>query len=255
MEWTHPRDRSTAYNTIEYWQDLARLAERGKFDGIFLADIVGVYDVYRGGAAPSITDAMQIPVNDPMMVVPVMAAVTEHIGFGVTANLTYEPPYLFARRMSTLDHLTRGRVGWNIVTGYLDSAARGMGLDAQPDHDGRYDAADEYMSVVYKLSEAAGRTALCCATSPIGFLLIRPKSIACGIRAAITRWTQFTWPSRRRSGRPCCIGQALRPVGASSPRRMPNAFSCLVRTSASPAISSATSAPALRRMGATRAKS
>jgi hypothetical protein len=81
--WTHPRDRSTAYNTIEYWQDLARLAERGKFDGIFLADIVGVYDVYRAGPAPSIIDAVQIPVNDPMMVVPVMAAVTEHIGFGV----------------------------------------------------------------------------------------------------------------------------------------------------------------------------
>jgi len=49
--WTHPRDRSTEYNTIRYWQDLARLAERGKFDGIFLADIVGVYDVYRGGPA------------------------------------------------------------------------------------------------------------------------------------------------------------------------------------------------------------
>jgi len=126
--WAHPRDRSTEYNTIQYWQDLARLAERGKFDGIFLADIVGVYDVYRGGPAPSIVDAVQIPVNDPMMVVPVMAAVTEHIGFGVTANLTYESPYLFARRMSTLDHLTGGRVGWNIVTGYLDSAARGMGL-------------------------------------------------------------------------------------------------------------------------------
>jgi long-chain alkane monooxygenase len=143
------------YNTIQYWQDLARLAERGKFDGIFLADIVGVYDVYRGGPAPSIVDAVQIPVNDPMMVVPVMAAVTEHIGFGVTANLTYEPPYLFARRMSTLDHLTGGRVGWNIVTGYLDSAARGMGLAAQPDHDGRYDVADEYMSVVYQLWEAS----------------------------------------------------------------------------------------------------
>src|ERR1700751_1363643 len=153
--WTHPRDRSTEYNTIQYWQDLARLAERGKFDGIFLADIVGVYDVYRGGPAPSIVDAVQIPVNDQMRVVPVMAGVTEHIGFGVTANLTYEPPYLFARRMSTLDHLTSGRVGWNIVTGYLDSAARGMGLAAQPDHDSRYDTADEYMSVVYQLWEAS----------------------------------------------------------------------------------------------------
>src|SRR3954452_22123102 len=71
--WTHPRDRSTEYNTIGYWQDLARLAERGKFDGIFLADIVGVYDVYRGGPAPSIGDAVQTPVNDPMMVVRVRA--------------------------------------------------------------------------------------------------------------------------------------------------------------------------------------
>ena len=82
--WTHPRDRSVEYNTLEYWQDLARLAERGKFDGIFLADVVGVYDVYEGGPGPSIVNAAQIPVNDPMMVVPAMAAVTTQIGFGVT---------------------------------------------------------------------------------------------------------------------------------------------------------------------------
>jgi FMN-dependent oxidoreductase (nitrilotriacetate monooxygenase family) len=153
--WTHPRDRSASYNTLEYWQNLARIAERGKFDGVFLADIVGIYDVYRGGPEPSIVNAVQIPVNDPMLVVPAMAAVTQHLGFGVTSNLTYEPPYLFARRMSTLDHLTGGRIGWNIVTGYLDSAARAMGLAAQPDHDGRYDVADEYMEVVYKLWEGS----------------------------------------------------------------------------------------------------
>lgn len=153
--WTHPRDRSTAYNTIEYWQNLARTAERGKFDGIFLADIVGVYDVYEGSPAPSLANAVQVPVNDPLLVVPVMAAVTKHVGFGVTANLTYETPYLFARRMSTLDHLTGGRVGWNIVTGYLDSAARAMGFDAQRAHDDRYDVADEFMEVVYKLWEGS----------------------------------------------------------------------------------------------------
>jgi FMN-dependent oxidoreductase (nitrilotriacetate monooxygenase family) len=151
--WTHPRDRSGEYNTIRYWQDLARAAERGLFDGIFLADIVGLYDVYRGSGAPSLLNAVQVPVNDPTLVVPVMAAVTEHLAFGVTANLTYEPPYLFARRMSTLDHLTNGRVGWNIVTGYLDSAARGMGLTSQIGHDDRYDAADEYLEVVYRLWE------------------------------------------------------------------------------------------------------
>src|ERR1700757_114512 len=78
--WTHPRDRSVEYNTLEYWQNLARLAERGKVGGIFLADIVGVYDVYEGGPGPSIVNAVQIPVNDPMMVVPAMAAVTTQIG-------------------------------------------------------------------------------------------------------------------------------------------------------------------------------
>jgi long-chain alkane monooxygenase len=153
--WTHPRDRSVSYNRIEYWQHLARTAERGKFDGIFLADIVGVYDVYRGGPEPSLANAVQVPVNDPLLVIPAMAAVTEHLGFGVTCNLTYEAPYLFARRMSTLDHLTGGRVGWNIVTGYLDSAARAMGFQAQREHDDRYDVADEFMEVAYKLWEGS----------------------------------------------------------------------------------------------------
>jgi FMN-dependent oxidoreductase (nitrilotriacetate monooxygenase family) len=153
--WSHPRDRSTEYNTLGYWQDLAQTAERGLFDGIFLADITGVYDVYKDSPAPSIVNSVQLPVNDPMLLVSAMAAVTKHIGFGVTSNLTYEPPYLFARRASTLDHLTGGRFGWNIVTGYLDSAARGMGLAAQAEHDSRYDVADEYMDVVYKLWEAS----------------------------------------------------------------------------------------------------
>src|SRR3954462_11220952 len=153
--WTHPRDRSAHYTGLDYWTRRAQTLERGKFDGIFLADIVGVYDVYQNGPDTPLREAVQIPINDPALIVPAMAHVTRHIGFGVTANLTYEPPYLFARRMSTLDHLTGGRVGWNIVTGYLDSAAHGMGLAAQPDHDGRYDAADEYMSVVYQLWEAS----------------------------------------------------------------------------------------------------
>jgi FMN-dependent oxidoreductase (nitrilotriacetate monooxygenase family) len=151
--WTHPRDRSAHYMDLEYWTSLARTLERGKFDGIFLADIVGVYDVYRGGPETALRDAVQVPLNDPLLLVPAMAHVTKHLGFGVTSNLTYESPYLFARRMSTLDHLTRGRVGWNIVTGYLDSAARGMGLARQPGHDDRYDRAEDYMEAVYKLWE------------------------------------------------------------------------------------------------------
>ncbi|GGB28284.1 N5,N10-methylene tetrahydromethanopterin reductase [Tistrella bauzanensis] len=153
--WRHPRDRATSYTDIGWWQDLARILERGLFDGLFLADVSGIYDVYKGGPETAIAHAMQVPVNDPAMLVPAMAAVTRHLGFGITANLSQEPPYLFARRMSTLDHLTRGRIAWNIVTGFLDSAARGAGQGAQMDHDARYDRADEYMDLVYKLWEAS----------------------------------------------------------------------------------------------------
>ena len=129
--------------------------ERGRFDGLFLADVLGVYDVYGGTPDAALRHAAQVPVNDPMMLVSAMAAVTEHLGFGITCTLSYEPPFPFARRMSTLDHLTEGRIGWNIVTGYLDSAARGMGKDRQTGHDDRYDVADEYMEVVYKLWEGS----------------------------------------------------------------------------------------------------
>ncbi|MBB3390825.1 FMN-dependent oxidoreductase (nitrilotriacetate monooxygenase family) [Rhizobium sp. BK275] len=151
--WTHPRDRSVNYIDLDYWADFARTAERGKLDGIFLADIVGVYDVYKNSPAPVIETGAQIPVNDPLMPISAMAYVTKNLGFGVTVNTTYEPPFLLARRMSTLDHLTKGRIGWNIVTGYLDSAARSMGFDKLPEHDARYDAAEEYLEILYKLWE------------------------------------------------------------------------------------------------------
>ena len=153
--WTHPRDTSTQYKTLEYWTELAQLLERGLFDGLFIADIVGVYDVYQNSVDVPLKESIQLPVNDPLLLVSAMAAVTRHLGFGLTANLTYEPPYLFARRMSTLDHLSRGRVGWNIVTGYLDSAAKAVGLHEQPEHDRRYDQADEYLQVLYKLWEGS----------------------------------------------------------------------------------------------------
>lgn len=153
--WTHPRDTSTQYKTIEYWTELAQLLERGLFDGLFIADIVGVYDIYQNSVDVTLKESIQLPVNDPLLLVSAMSAVTKNLGFGLTANLTYEPPYLFARRMSTLDHLSRGRVGWNIVTGYLDSAAKAMGLSEQVEHDRRYDQADEYLEVLYKLWEGS----------------------------------------------------------------------------------------------------
>ena len=151
--WTHPRDNSHRYTDPEHWVELARLLEAGRFDAIFLADVLGIYDVHQGSVDGALHHAVQVPLNDPLALVPLIAHVTKHLGFGVTCALTYEHPYTFARRISTLDHLSGGRIGWNIVTGYLDSAARNLGLDQQLGHDQRYDLADEYLEVVYKLWE------------------------------------------------------------------------------------------------------
>jgi FMN-dependent oxidoreductase (nitrilotriacetate monooxygenase family) len=153
--WRHPRDQSAGYTSLRYWTDLARLLERGKFDCLFLPDIFGVYDVYRGGPESAFQHAVEFPVCDPMMTVPAMALVTEHLGFGVTGTISYEAPFSFARRVSTLDHLTGGRFAWNIVTGYLSSAARAFGLKDQLSHDERYDRGDEFMEVMYKLWEGS----------------------------------------------------------------------------------------------------
>ena len=153
--WAHPRDRSTDYYSLSHWVGLAQTLERGLFDGLFLADVLGVYDVFGGSPGPAIRHAVQVPAGDPLLLIPAMAHATEHLGFGVTVNLTYDSPFPFARRMSTLDHLTGGRIGWNIVTGYLDSAARATGLERQVAHDDRYDVADDYMEAVYKLWEGS----------------------------------------------------------------------------------------------------
>ena len=151
--WRHPRDRSADFNSMGYWQDLARTLERGLFDGLFLADVTGIYDVYGGSPDTALRSATQVPTNDPFTVVPVMAGVTEHLCFGVTGSIPYEPPYSFARKISSLDHLTNGRMGWNIVTGYLDSAAKGIGQQKKQSHDTRYDIAHEYMQIMYRLWE------------------------------------------------------------------------------------------------------
>lgn len=153
--WRHPASQAHGYKDLEYWTDLAQTLERGRFDSIFIADVLGTYDVFRGSAAAALRDGAQTPVNDPFLQVPAMAAVTEHLGFGVTAAVTYDQPFPFARRIATLDHLTKGRVAWNVVTSYLNSAALNHGFTKQLGHDERYELAEEFLDVVYKLLEGS----------------------------------------------------------------------------------------------------
>ncbi|APE18835.1 LLM class flavin-dependent oxidoreductase [Mycolicibacterium pallens] len=154
--WRHPEDRTAQYTSLSYWVDLARLLDDGGFDLLFIADAVGQLDVFGGSAEAALTHAVQTPVTDPLLAVSAMAAATRRLGFGITVSTTYESPYLLARKFSTLDHLTGGRIGWNIVTSLLDSAARNIiGRQRQIPHDERYAIAQEFLDVTYKLWEGS----------------------------------------------------------------------------------------------------
>lgn len=154
-QWVDPTNNRHRFNDIDYWTEVAQICEHGALDAIFLADVIGAYDGFRDGPETALREGMQIPANDPLLVIPAMAAVTKNLGFGVTFSTTYEPPFAFARRMSTLDHLTKGRIGWNIVTSYLKNAAENFGHKDEVAHDRRYEMADEYLDVLYKLWEGS----------------------------------------------------------------------------------------------------
>lgn len=153
--WAHPDDQSWRYKDVEYWADLARTLEKGIFDSIFIADVIGYYDVYKGDLDAALRQGAQIPVNDPLQLALPITLSTQHIGVGITASTSFEHPYTFARRLSTADHLTKGRVAWNIVTSYLESGAKNVGETGLRQHDNRYDVAEEYLEVLYKLLEGS----------------------------------------------------------------------------------------------------
>ncbi|KAF5004225.1 hypothetical protein FDECE_9254 [Fusarium decemcellulare] len=173
-QWQNPVDKSSQKNRLPYWINLAKLLERGKFNALFLgslalsvhlsndttdgniaADNFGSHDKYKGSHAPAIQSGTQWPLYDPFVIISAMAAVTESLAFGVTACTTFEPPFILAKRFSTLDHITEGRIAWNIVTSWSDNAARAMGLEKLPEHDLRYEMADEYVNLMYKLWEGS----------------------------------------------------------------------------------------------------
>ncbi|KAJ4260431.1 hypothetical protein NW762_007170 [Fusarium torreyae] len=155
--WRHPRNRTAEYTDLEYWTDLAKILEKGKFHGLFLADVLSHYGVYKGAGNidPGLPGAAQFPITDAFLPISAMAAVTKNLSFGVTASTTYENPFLLARRFATLDHLTKGRVAWNVVTSHLETAAKNLGLETQIAHDERYEIAEEFIQATYKLWESS----------------------------------------------------------------------------------------------------
>ncbi len=153
--WAWPGSKQLDYNSIDYWADVARLLERGRFDTLFFADVLAPYETFDNSRERAVYSGMQFPINDPGELIPALAYATENLGFVLTQNILQEPPYAFARKMSTLDHLTRGRIAWNIVTTFLPGAGRNLGLAGLPEHEDRYARADDFVDVVYKLWEAS----------------------------------------------------------------------------------------------------
>ncbi|ORY14521.1 xenobiotic compound monooxygenase, DszA family [Clohesyomyces aquaticus] len=154
-QWKNPKDRSATKRSLQYWIDLAKLLERGGINALFLADTYGGYDTYEGSLDNCIRRAAQWPITDPTIPISAMAAVTKNLCFAITASTSFEPPFLLAKRFSTLDHMTGGRFGWNIVTSWKKAAFKAIGLDTPIEHDERYAQADEYLRVLYKLWEGS----------------------------------------------------------------------------------------------------
>lgn len=153
-QWKNPDDTSShGYKSLDYWVDLAQTLERGGFSALFLADVHGTYNIYRGSRDTAVQHTVQFPSNDPTLVISAMAYATQHIGFACTYSTSYFPPYQAAKVFSTLDHLTNGRIAWNVVTSYLPDANDNFEIGEQMDHDERYERAEEYLEVVYKLWE------------------------------------------------------------------------------------------------------
>ncbi len=154
-QWRHPDAEQADFNDVQLWIRLARRLEEGLFDAMFFADVVGLYGTAEGSYEVNVREGLQIPSNDPAVLIAALAVSTSELGFAFTSSVLQQHPFNFARQISTLDHISRGRIAWNIVTSTLDNAARNFGYDSLVPHDERYVWAQEYVDVVYKLWEGS----------------------------------------------------------------------------------------------------
>jgi FMN-dependent oxidoreductase (nitrilotriacetate monooxygenase family) len=153
--WAQESDRRVGFNTPEYWALTAKLCEQGKLDGIFFADLAAGPNTHRGSYDPAGRDGAFFPAYDPLLAAGIIAANTTDLGIVVTVPTTWTHPYRTVRSFSTLDHLSRGRAGWNIVFSNTPAAARAYGHERPLTSDEYYALADEYLEVAFKLWEGS----------------------------------------------------------------------------------------------------
>lgn len=159
--WRHPKTAAAGYDWRRpaLYRHIAQVCERGLFDTVFFADLNYVSDTYAGSLAPALRTAAQAPEHDPVPLLSFMAAATRRIGLAATFSVSHAHPFYAARLWATLDHLTEGRAGWNVVTSLNSNQAANYGEERQ-DADTRYDRAHEFMEVCRKLWESWDEDAL-----------------------------------------------------------------------------------------------
>ncbi|MCB8875200.1 LLM class flavin-dependent oxidoreductase [Acidisoma silvae] len=143
--WRHPETDIDGILTPERYEHIARVLEAGCFDALFFADILGIYDTYANSYDTMLERGGQLCLLDPSVILPIMARVTERIGLGLTYSTTFYNPYQIARMLGTLDHMSRGRVAWNVVASHSSLEAKNFGLAEMPSRAERYDRADEVL--------------------------------------------------------------------------------------------------------------
>jgi FMN-dependent oxidoreductase (nitrilotriacetate monooxygenase family) len=156
VSWRHPANTSLGYLSIDYWTGLARQLDEGGFDFLFFADSYGYpTDAHGETIARGLIDATNVPMADPITVVSAVAAVTDRLGVVVTSSTQVEKAPAVARRYGTLDHLTKGRIGWNVVTGAAQAASAALFGEPMMPHDERYAQAEDHISICLKLWEGS----------------------------------------------------------------------------------------------------
>ncbi len=153
--WRAPEAQNHKFNSLRHWTSLATAVDRAGYDLLFFADVFGLRAPWNGNWRKSVEGGIQIPVNDPSVLASALAAATDHLGIVFTSSIVQSHPFDFARRMSSLDHYTDGRVGWNIVTSFNENMFRSFGHEGTLAHDERYEWAYEYVDVTYKLWEGS----------------------------------------------------------------------------------------------------
>lgn len=153
--WRHPSAEQLRFNDLDMWTDLATRLEAARFDALFFADVLGLYGPFDGKWDVHVREGLKFPVNDSLILTAALIGATRHLGLAFTASIIQDHPFTLARRMATFDHLSRGRIAWNIVTSSVENAHRNLDQKGLVEHDERYRWAEEYVDVVFKLLEGS----------------------------------------------------------------------------------------------------